>query len=235
MTAGQSFRTIITPTIGGGLVGTGIGAIPLFRGYAAYKKRQKNATFKNYMKTPRAKNNRINMLAMGTAGILLGAQIGTRRVGEKTQEEVWESLRRSRARAHEYARAGGYASDYGKAREYARARAHEYAGNTKKAWDEYYMHGTGKTWDEFFRPKTNKAREGFLKIWGVNKNTIKTKDQIKKIFRNLAMKNHPDKGGADEKMKEITKAWGEIKGSEWFSKLAYVRTPVILRKKGERK
>lgn len=45
----------------------------------------------------------------------------------------------------------------------------------------------------------------FYAILGVDKKA--TQDDIKKAFRKLAHKHHPDKGGSDEKFKEITEAY----------------------------
>ena len=45
----------------------------------------------------------------------------------------------------------------------------------------------------------------FYKILGVGKNA--TPDEIKKAYKNLAHKYHPDKGGDAEKFKEINEAY----------------------------
>lgn len=45
----------------------------------------------------------------------------------------------------------------------------------------------------------------YYSVLGVDKKA--TQDDIKKAFRKLAHKHHPDKGGADEKFKEITEAY----------------------------
>lgn len=44
--------------------------------------------------------------------------------------------------------------------------------------------------------------------------TTATQDEIKKAFRTLAMKHHPDRGGNAEKFKEINRAYGEINTPE---------------------
>lgn len=45
-------------------------------------------------------------------------------------------------------------------------------------------------------------------------------------FRNMAKKFHPDKGGSAEKMKDINKAWANIKNTSYWenlSKTAFLR------------
>merc|ERR1711975_44600 len=46
--------------------------------------------------------------------------------------------------------------------------------------------------------------EGLYKVLGVDKNA--TDSEIKKAYRKLAMKHHPDKGGDPDKFKEMTAA-----------------------------
>jgi DnaJ family protein A protein 2 len=45
-------------------------------------------------------------------------------------------------------------------------------------------------------------------ILGVNRNS--TEEEIKKSYKNLARRHHPDKGGDEEKFKEITSAYSQI-------------------------
>ena len=45
----------------------------------------------------------------------------------------------------------------------------------------------------------------YYSILGVSKDC--TQDEIKKSFKKLALKHHPDKGGNDEKFKEIQQAY----------------------------
>ena len=48
----------------------------------------------------------------------------------------------------------------------------------------------------------------YYNVLGVDKKA--TQDDIKKAFRKLAHKHHPDKGGADDKFKEITEAYSVL-------------------------
>jgi molecular chaperone DnaJ len=53
--------------------------------------------------------------------------------------------------------------------------------------------------------------ENYYNILGVNENV--TQDEIKKIYRKLAMEHHPDKGGNEETFKKISEAY-DILGDE---------------------
>src|SRR6185369_12816985 len=52
---------------------------------------------------------------------------------------------------------------------------------------------------------THTMAKDYYSVLGVDKKA--TQDDIKKAFRKLAHKHHPDKGGTDEKFKEITEAY----------------------------
>ena len=45
----------------------------------------------------------------------------------------------------------------------------------------------------------------YYQVLGVSENA--TGDEIKKAFRKLSMKHHPDKGGSESKFKEINEAY----------------------------
>ncbi len=51
----------------------------------------------------------------------------------------------------------------------------------------------------------------YYKILGVKKDA--SQDQIKKAFRRLARKHHPDAGGSEEKFKQLNEAY-EVLGDE---------------------
>lgn len=56
-----------------------------------------------------------------------------------------------------------------------------------------------------------------------NLNSLKTKAEATRVFREAAMKHHPDKGGSVEAMKDINGIWNEFKKYK-FNKLAYLQT-----------
>lgn len=55
------------------------------------------------------------------------------------------------------------------------------------------------------KPKGPIDNKKYYELLGVDKDA--TFDQIKKAYRKLAIKMHPDKGGDPEKFKEITQAY----------------------------
>ena len=61
----------------------------------------------------------------------------------------------------------------------------------------------------FFNQSMNGGRkvdnDKYYKSLGLNKNC--SKSDVKKAYRKLAMIHHPDKGGSEDKFKEITKAF----------------------------
>lgn len=59
----------------------------------------------------------------------------------------------------------------------------------------------------------------YYQILGVNENT--SQDELKKIYRKLAKENHPDKGGDENKFKEISEAYDVLSNPEKKSKYDY--------------
>tara|TARA_Y100000592_G_scaffold88133_1_gene143561 strand:- start:25 stop:372 length:348 start_codon:yes stop_codon:yes gene_type:complete len=75
-------------------------------------------------------------------------------------------------------------------------------GNTYK-----HLKKSTKAFSEF----TTKASPKYtvsdaVKNLGLDKNSIKTKMEVKKRYRKLSLKHHPDKGGDANKMKDINKS-----------------------------
>ena len=55
----------------------------------------------------------------------------------------------------------------------------------------------------------------------------KTKAEIKKKYREMAMKHHPDRGGSEDMMKKVNTAWDSIQEEPWFQKLAFDSNPFL--------
>src|SRR3982750_4495198 len=55
------------------------------------------------------------------------------------------------------------------------------------------------------------AKRDYYEVLGVNKSA--SPDEIKKAFRRLAVKHHPDRGGNEESFKEINEAYEVLKDS----------------------
>jgi DnaJ family protein A protein 2 len=62
------------------------------------------------------------------------------------------------------------------------------------------------------RPATRADTNKFYEILGVSKEA--TQAEIKKAYRKLAIQHHPDKGGDEEKFKEITRAYEVLSDEE---------------------
>merc|ERR1719326_1092345 len=65
-------------------------------------------------------------------------------------------------------------------------------------------------------PKKDVDTDKFYKLLEVEKNA--NDSEIKKAYRKLAVKHHPDKGGDPEKFKEITRAYEGLSDSDKRSK-----------------
>ena len=56
------------------------------------------------------------------------------------------------------------------------------------------------------------AKRDYYEVLGVGKNA--SPDEIKKAFRRLAVEHHPDRGGSEEKFKEINEAYEVLKDTD---------------------
>lgn len=70
------------------------------------------------------------------------------------------------------------------------------------------------------QPKKKTDVATFFKEHGHNHTKITTKAQAKKVYRDAAMKYHPDRGGNEEKFKKLSTDWEGVENSGWFNKLA---------------
>jgi len=126
------------------------------------------------------------------------------RQAEETRRQAEEELRKQNAEFKEYYKAE---EEFLKSKDYK---------PTKEEWDEF-----DKTWwnkekyqkaeeEEDYRSKETQQKDpSSYKILGVSENA--SLKEIKKKYRALMLKHHPDKGGSEERAKEITSAWYRIR------------------------
>lgn len=91
-------------------------------------------------------------------------------------------------------------------------------GNFGRGFNSNFKSGRGRGAGGS-RPFTSNISSA-KKTLGVTGNE-KTKAEVKKAYRAQAMKHHPDRGGDENKMKEVNNAWEEIQQSSWFEKLSF--------------
>jgi preprotein translocase subunit Sec63 len=58
-----------------------------------------------------------------------------------------------------------------------------------------------------------------------------TKDDVKKAFRKLAQKHHPDKGGDEAKFKEITEAYAILSDEKKAPRIRHLRPGICRRRR----
>ena len=61
-------------------------------------------------------------------------------------------------------------------------------------------------------PSSDVGQTSYYEVLGVEK--AATQDEIKKAYRKLAVKSHPDKGGDPELFKQITEAYEGLRDAE---------------------
>ncbi len=209
-----AFKTIAGTTATCGTLGGMLGGASLWQGHRNYNKyvrggRKNRLSFGQYIKTKSGKD--LKDAAIGTAigGALVGMAIGP---------SVYRHKRRMRG--------------LNEAAENIRRGLNGAAENIRGRMNRAMWEDLNKKYYEYFKNLGGFAvKSGNLdkaiKTLNINKSSVKTKAQVKKIFRAAAMKSHPDKGGSEDIMKEVVGAWTSIKNSGWFSKLAYERAPYI--------
>ena len=125
------------------------------------------------------------------------------RQAEETRRQSEEELRKQDVKFKEYYKAE---EEFLKSKDYK---------PTEEEWDEF-----DKTWwnkekyqkteeEEDYRSKETQQKDPHpYEILGVTEST--SLNEIKKKYRELILKNHPDKGGSEKRTKEITDAWYRI-------------------------
>jgi len=124
----------------------------------------------------------------------------------------------------------------------------EYLKNARKAQAEAFREAFNRTKSRGFKWKNTGTEDDFNRFyeqWGrknrantaksafgdLNKaknyfgmSGVSTKAEAKKKMRSAALKHHPDKGGNPEEMKKVNDFMGQVQKSDWFDKLAFLRT-----------
>jgi hypothetical protein len=102
----------------------------------------------------------------------------------------------------------------------------DFASRFRRGSNDYFKrrgYQQGKFTRESSIDSTNKAKKYF------NIDKVKTKDEAKKVYRDLVRQHHPDRGGDEHKMKEINSHWDHVKHSDWFKKLAFEKVAAMHR------
>jgi hypothetical protein len=120
---------------------------------------------------------------------------------------------------------GGYMQgDNLRASKRAKNFSRDFGRNFRHGFNDYFKrrrYQQGSFARESSVDSTNKAKKYF------NIEKVKTKDEAKKVYRDLVRQHHPDKGGEEHKMKEINNHWDHIKHSDWFKKLAFEKAAAM--------
>ena len=129
-----------------------------------------------------------------------------RQTYERARRESEEGYRRARARYEQSY--GGYEKAKDEWRKAHYGQSGGYQGNQQQGRASGFGRGVG----DISTHHKNLGTTG----------KEKTKAEVKSKFREQARKHHPDRGGSEEKMKEVNDSWEKIQKSDWFNKLAFV-------------
>lgn len=64
------------------------------------------------------------------------------------------------------------------------------------------------------RPGLKEAVEGRLYGWTTSQVFFSSREELKSVYRRMALKWHPDRGGSNEAMQAINEFYNELKGLE---------------------
>jgi len=193
--AGRHLKDYREIYIGGGLgatVGGAMGAGPKTTQYGAQGQR---------LKRPKKRPTSERILGGLTGAALMGG------LGASVGADFWRrAMRHNPARSREWG---------------ARQAAREHARRTAAGgYEGYYRrHGQrppppsgGFAW-------TRHTARSAASAFGAKASNMKTQKDVRRAFRDAALRHHPDRGGNPAKMQEVNKAWEEIKKSPWFKGL----------------
>lgn len=71
------------------------------------------------------------------------------------------------------------------------------------------------------------------KVYRSDGSKVKTKKEVKKVYRNKVKKTHPDRGGSAEEFDKVKKEWDAIKNTPGWEKLAYILKQAKIKKNEE--
>lgn len=105
------------------------------------------------------------------------------------------------------------------------AARQQYGAGADEMHFGFGQHSSGRSQGGGFRSSSGamgrSSKADLLKELGVP-DSVSTKAEITRAYRDKARQHHPDKGGDPEKMKRLNDAMEKIRESSWFSKLAFL-------------
>lgn len=132
----------------------------------------------------------------------------------RASKATWEAFKQAGDR---YTRGSGAGSRW----ERTKRQFQDMHDAYKRAANEARSRGGARTAREAGRVSSSVAQAARTKIPGLGR--VKTKKEAERAYKARMMQVHPDRGGSTEAAQEVNAAWGDIRRSEWYEKLAMAR------------